>query len=129
MLARLAVLVLALAMVAPSGAIATAVYLCQMDGGIRSACCCDHTDPAPAEPCVRAEPDCCCDVFRLVKDERPPTTTEGGAPSHAPPALAAVATSDSGRRPALTASSLPYRARAPPGTAPPAYALNCAYLI
>lgn len=129
MLARLTALVLALAMLAPSGAIGAVLYLCQMDGQARTSCCC-RSPGDDAEPCATIERECCCDV-QVTKGEQVPAKLDQLAPKIELPAFAAVLPARwRGPQPRQPGLLLPLGARAPPqGVGPPIYIQNCSYLI
>jgi len=129
MLARLTALVLALAMLAPSGAFGAVLYLCQMDGQAHTSCCCKTSDEA-AEPCATIERESCCDV-QVTKGEQVPAKLDHVAPQiELAPFAAVIPAQWRGPQPTQPGLLLPLGARVPPpGVGPPVYIRNCSYLI
>lgn len=130
MLARLTALVLAIAMLAPSGAFGAVLYLCEMDGQAHTSCCCKSPGDEAEEPCATIERECCCDV-QVTKGEQVPAKLDHLAPRLELPAFAAVLpTPWRGPQPTQPGLLLPLGARAPPlGVGPPIFIRNCSYLI
>ncbi len=132
MVNRLTAVVLAGAMLVPSGAIGAVLYLCQMDGEVRTSCCCDEAAAAAGEgPCTAIESASCCDV-RVAEADRVPMTVVHVVDSLQAPVGVAVATFAPARglQSRLGGRGMVLGARGPPaGLGPPIFVRDCSYLI
>ena len=131
MVTRLSASFLALVVLATSGALGGAVYLCSMDGQVRSECCCtNHRSEADDNCAGVVQAEACCEI-RVAESKQQPTRVEANQdifvsmPTQAAlPAVAMV------RPPRVEDVDPPSSARGPPpGGQPPLFIWNCSYLI
>jgi hypothetical protein len=130
---RVVVIVLALIIVAPAVASASAWYRCTRDGVLRAACCCPsrvnhHATPATPDPDTRVRAACCCNVTHMAtrasSDRGPPPVA-----LQVTPAIVAIAA------PAVPPIAAPIRVAAlerpcgPRGPPAPLFVRHCSLLL
>lgn len=126
MLSRLLALLLAFATLAPSGVLASVLYLCHMDGAYQTEQCCPGKKHKHSDAPQLKQRDCC---ERLVTElDQPPGTLN---PSVSLDHLAAVASSPIGLLPSdLEVARVPSPGHGdPPPVGPPLFVKVCSFLI
>ena len=128
---RLAAGVLAVMVVATSGAAAGVAFICGMDGKVRSACCCPKGDAGRTGSCDRlGAPDAQCCSVQVSDVHQTTARLHDDAPlAPLPPAPPAHRTTPAALLVADVGASA-HGSRGPPGPAgPPLFLDHCALLI
>jgi hypothetical protein len=125
---RIAPIVFALMVLAPSVAFARSEYLCRFDGQVRLSCCCPATAPADD---ASAREACCCTLSEGASFRAQPATEDHrpGSPLHQPALVAAVATNASALRVSVSATAPRPRSTAPPDCPRDLFVRHCALLL
>jgi hypothetical protein len=130
---RIAVLVLTLIVLGPTGAAASTWYRCAHDDALRATCCCPsqtghHAAPEPPEPAPRARQACCCEVLTFVAR----SASVRGAPPialAAAPALAVIETPARRLPVVVRRTAVLEPPRAPRGPPAPLFVRHCSLLL
>ena len=122
---RIALTIVALAILVPSLAIARSSYLCEIDRQIRETCCCPKKQVKQPSPVSTIRANCC----KIVKPPAtvPPVDETRGARAEAPPI--AIALAPVPVIPVFTVRpSIVLRAQPPPDSEP-LFARHCSFLL